>query len=141
MEENPNYISPLVYLGLDERTKDKVKDRYIVGSRHDYDIIVKYFTRYYKLNKSNEPTVDLTKKSYDIVQVRKWIAYFTYRTGKYSFRMISENMGYKNLGHGISYLAHSLEDEIQVNKGLKKQYEIHLKNLKELFITFKLATI
>lgn len=134
-------IHPIVFLGLSIEQQERVKERYTVGSKYDYNIIALYFIRYYKLNKSNEPHPNLTDKSVPIVQVRKWIAYFCYRTGKYSFRAISHAMGYKNLGHGVSYLAHTLEDEIQVNKALQKEYEIHYHNLKELFITFTLSTI
>lgn len=145
MDEVNSYVNPITYLGLDERYKDKVKDRFTVGSKYDLEIISAYFIRYYKLsyNFSNEtiPKILAVKNKPEYVNVRKWIGYFAYRTGKYSFQSMQAYFGLAGKkGNGMLLIVRQLEAELEINKRLQKEYQIHFKNLKELFITFKLSS-
>lgn len=147
MNINSQIVSPEVFLGLDEGFKDKVRDRFIVGSKYDLEIIALYFLRYYKVSynlREGGKIQDVLSIHYErkTVDLKRWIVYFAYRTGKYTFESISRYFGLKSpKGHGVRKIAKALQDELSVNRILMKKYEIHHKNLEKLFITFKLATI
>lgn len=132
---------------LDLRTQEKVKDTLVIGGKPFIETISLYFIQYYKLSyniKTEEQIrrVLSVKSKPEYVSVRKWIGYFAYRTGKYTWAELSHYMGLvAPKGNGLNLICHQFQTELEVNRALKKEYDIHLVNLKELFITFTLARI
>lgn len=140
-------IKPEIFLLLDPKIQDKVRNDLIVGGKPYLEIISFYFIKYYKLT-YNISTNEQVKKVLSIknkpeyVNVRKWIGYFAYRTGKYTWKELSHYMGLAApKGNSLNLICHQLQDELEVNRGLKKEYDIHFANLTELFITFVSARI
>lgn len=140
-------IKPEIFPILDLRTQEKVKDTLVIGGKPSLEIISLYFIKYYKLTyniKTEEQIrkVLSVKSKPEYVSVRKWIGYFAYRTGKYTWKEISQYMKLAApKGNGLILICRQLQDELDLNKALQKEYDIHLVNLNELFITFTLARI
>lgn len=138
---------------LDLRTQERVKDSLTVEGDKDYlQMIALYFIRYYKFTYTHSKTqlkddskirqILSVKSKPEYVNVKRWTAYFAYRTGKYTWKEISQYMSLTApKGNSINTTTHLFQDELEVNKVLQKEYEIHLTNLKKLFITFTLSRI
>lgn len=140
-------INPEIFVGLDKRMQDRVKDKFVIGIVDYLEVITLYFIKYYKLtynvkHPEQARRVLGVKNKPEYVNVKKWVGYFAYRTGKYTWKEISN---YMNLaapkGNGVNLICHQLQEELEVNRALRKEYDIHLQNLRELFITFTLSRI
>jgi chromosomal replication initiation ATPase DnaA len=96
------------------------------------DVIVEYFLSYYTITRQELLSGDQFAK---IVSIKRWISFFSYKTGDYTYKQIAEKLGYTNKSSILSHIS-TLEDQLFVDKKLLEEFKIHLTNLQELFIMF-----
>lgn len=138
--------SPLTYLGLIQRGQDKVLSAVIRENRGSevlpdnrvkFDVIVEYFCNYsgYDI----ETILQTDSQSQKITIVRKWITYFAYLTGNYSFRDIGTRM--KPRDHSsVIYNYNTLNDNIDLYKNTREESKVHHIALEKLIGKFVRVT-
>lgn len=129
-------VHPMIFAGLNDWVRGKVTEE-ILGRdkvQDDKQIIIDYFSKYYYISDPSFLTTNITRNP-QVVRVKKWIALFTYRTGKYIQMDIANSLGYTNHSTIVHHLS-DIDFQVANYTKTKKEYLIHLDNLRKLFVTF-----
>lgn len=133
--------TPTIFIGLNKEAQRWVINQYAVGSSEtdkiDFSLIdtkiINYFAEYYQVDPI---TITIkTNKEEKIIHIKKWVIHFLYETGKFTHENIKRKLGYTTIST-VTYHISGMRFSIKNYDSFKKEYQIHLQNLKELFITF-----
>lgn len=136
-------FNPLLYIGLHERVKPKFVDQFIktqdrikgwsAGDQSKFEVILQYFCDHTGFDR--EDVLKSQRRNDDLMVTRKWIIYFTYLTGNYSYKWIGTQ--FHDQDHStICYHFKDLESSIKLYKGVAEEFEKHKHHFNQIFGRF-----